>query len=1834
MKKICNSPKRLLAVLLAVIVLISAINIAFVFANASQEPALNYPLLNGFSEGSAPNTDGTWTYGVRDFAEKAVFEVSTNGFEAPLADWNADRAYATVNWNSFEGADRYILNIYEDIRRIYSISLTDTQWKSSVAEPLEGGETYEMQVLAYKSGEQIAASYIRSFKAHQAQNVVPYYINAFNAESELDNVTFSRFESKSIVNNQLVMKTDSSKNYARIYLQTQGISRAKAKAVMFYVKSESDMLQTFRVAFGETASDLVYTSSGQTDDVYYVSAANPNETVVSSVSGTTTPKNETGYAEFCEGGYYVIIPLSLYDADIRTGIAEGTYNYCEILLQNIKYRDSATGNFTSATNFDGTNIAFDDVCLIDDIDGYIKQLSQEYNKVNDPDKYNEILKEELEETSYPYVDGVSGVGSVLVADQFEINKLSNQTAGTGYKLFNSKSARKVLFSATSKGSFNYGSHLKFTAPADGIYDLGGTISVVNNTDITDAVVKYRIIHINERLKETVISGNGEWSEIAVNSADMNPEGEFPVSQIALKLGESVAIEVYEDSAEDDTVIDISLGNPTATVVTGTSNYSGSSTVYKYSDYSDNRIFHIDGSNIGTHNPITNRWNTYIIEKSDGGVVYNSINTVRSAWKMIYNNNIVNTGYYYESGKVQVKKANCGVAFSFSVPKTGDATVSLPLKSSSAGMFIRILKNGEKIYPASNDWEEMPRDASVLKTVTETEAGDIISIEIYGNSTTANCIIDETPSITIADAKDANNLDDCVFSPLWERPYGDSDYVGECIIPDGSVWEYEILDARNNTSSKVDFYDSYNKFLYKQDIETCGYIFDEDSFKFAFGNGNKGMSLIFNVPARGYYDLSSNFTISSGAGRIKLRILKNDQKIWPQLGDWEEFTESTVFDAIEIGANSGDKIKIEAYAENCSNSVLNMAVPAFIKLTNRQYTETGNITVYNPKDYIAFEKGYNGDFEQLSSRFTYFFDEKAVSKTYSADQRFSLDQNNYFTFKDGKINVLADSIAEIKYTSVMSGKGELSLSVSDSAEVKILKNNDVLSDWADVTEVLKELDLVKGDIITLQVKTGGKVITVDSFNISLIGQHNNTNSPEDDGFFAAYADPYSDKYYSEEYDGTYKKNDSEYWNFDFYNSEKDVIKSANAYKTGENHKLYRKEYTNAGYYFGDTLLTADINVKDGYGIALGFTSPREDTFNSRYGLRLITENEEAVIKLRMIKISAESGETEQIWPSDGNWNEKTVKTGEDIEIPYAELSLKIGDTVYLEAYAVSASADKITVNLVSPAFLKENVTNVLHSDIKAKIYNAHDYGPYNYIEDYNGKYIPMDNRWNFRFAEFSSVGEISKLFDADSIRTDTSNEHSFYSSLNNIPQYIWKTTTKTVNVRNYVSDEKNIGSVIEFACPYSGEINLTAAASVGTIDIEGAVLKYRVIKKSMTDGSVSTVWPDNGTDEWEILDSLNTQSKCIDIGLNVELGDVLEYQCYWDIATEKLSAYLSENSAEYWRGEFNISPAVTAVEWINTDRVGFDAVTQFLPDYAVSPYWRVQYSLDENSTDWKYATQYKNIYWQSNLHTNIGISKNSLYAIEHMNNSFDGYNPTLAWLFNVRTDGYVRMSGTKVITLASTSTEGYSALIRITVNNKQVYPDAGWTEVERDSNVKLKDVRFEVKNGDEIRFEVKSSKPLENEHMIRLAWTPAFTLSDEKSIYTETEDIYNMLDAKMYKIFTGLDGSEEFDMNLAQNKLLSQQFKDWLSSLVPFTYESSTDSENEENIKEDDYYEWTEEIYTPGGGWKKTIRYTKTAWWVYALIIGGSVIAAGGVVTTVVIVVKKKKSKKLQISNEK
>ena len=1846
--KLKSLPKRTLAIILSVLVLATTLNLVAIFANASSDAAKNYPALEEFTEGTGISANGKWSYSVRDFAEKALFEVTTDGFDAPLGVWNANDSIATVTWDAVTGADSYTLVIFEGTTKLYTIDQTATQWVSNTTQPLEGGKTYEMQVIAKASGQKIAASKIRIFKAVQPTIITPQVINDFSSDSDLSNISTSysgaatNKETIGISNNQFYVTTNTNRSSTRVYLK-ETVQSSNANALIFYFKPGKEMLQYFRYEFKigtETVSDL----GNNVSDVYYVSAANPNNVISYTPSSKNMEPSDTSYSAYGADGYYVIVPISNFNDTIRQGINDGTCSQLILLINSIRYKNASTNQFSAAGKFDGSNLIFDDFGLISDINGYIKQMQQAYNKVNDVNKYNEILKKDNEATAYAYTGGVATIGEPIAADQFSAtaNTLTNTTAQTGYKLYNSLDARKVVMQATSKPSFKYGSHLKFTAPEDGIYDFGGSINVQGNADVTDATVKYRLVKIDNAGKESVITNEGNWLEMSVTSSALNPKAAFPVSQVTLKTGESVAIEAYQDSGNTDSALNISLGNPTATLVTASSNYSGSSATYKYTDYFDGAVFDVAGATFKKHEPITNRWNTASFKIDSGTTTYYTINNMRpgTSWTLLYNNNVANVaGYHYTDHKYVLKGVNVGVALEFIAPKAGKATVTLPVTSSDAGISLRILNNGTKVYPANTDWEAIPTSGGNFSTAFNVEKDASISVEVRAEDTSGNkitCQLSASPSVTLADTKDANNLDSTTFSPLWERPYKGSTYVGDCAAPEGSIWSYELLNASNGSTEKVDYYDSYSKKYYKSGDNTCGYIFNEDSFDFAFGDGTKGMALVFNTPARGYYDLSSAFKLISGTGTVKIRILRGDEQIYPA-EEWATFTENLAFDAIEFGANAGDKIKVEAKVENSSNSVISMATPVIQRLSNLIYTETGNTTVYKPNDYTAFEKNFNGNFEQLASRFTYSFGDgaKVPTKANSGESKLIVDSNNYVSFgSDGAVKLLAEanSTAEINFKSVMAGNGNLSVALAAAAEIRVLKNGEVLLDWKQTDLISEAIDLEQGDNLTVQFKGTGSEIAVNSFAISLIGYHNNTNSAEDDGFYAAYADPYADEFFPDPYEGTYKRTDADFWDFAIYDAKNNQIKTSNSYSSAAGNKLYHSAYSDTAYYFGKSLLTADINAKDGYGIALGFTAPRGDTFNARYGFRIVTVGTEAKMRVRLVKATGGSGDMAQIWPSGSDWYEIDAKMGEDITIPYAELTLKVGETVYLEAYAVSANVDNFTVNLVSPAFIKDKVEKIDTSDVKANVYNAYNYAPYSYVSDYFGTYIPMDNRWNFHFATVTDSGSKFDLFNPDNIRNNNGNEYNYYSSLNSIPKFIWDLGNKTVTVKSYVDSNKNIGSSMQFNCPYDGDVLISAMPTVSNIDIEGATLKYRIVKRSIADGSTSTVWPESG--EWEVIDS-DTASVCANVVATVEVGDVLDFQTYWDVPADKLNAYLASSTEQYWNPAFNFSPTVTANEWINTSRTGFDTATQYTPNYLINPYWKVQYKLNATDAKWSYATRHTGsatMYWRADMESMLGASNKGVMAIQDAagTQSIVGNDPIVAWLFTSKTDSRITMGRGMIVKVAASSAGLETAKFRVTINDKPVY---GWIEIGKASNEKMVDVSFELKAGDQVRFEVKGTRPIEAGDKLLVSWKPNFSVSNEINIYSQTDDIFNMLDEYMLGVFTAMDGSAEFDEGHEANKSLSQKITDWLASVVPFDYFPSDKEKEEEQEKdqyiivEDTYKEWTEEIYTPGEGeWHKVIRYKTTGWWVYALIIAGCVVAAGGTAVAVILIIKKKKAK--------
>ena len=292
-------PKKALAIMLAALMIGTTLNLVAIFATATEPPATNYPALEEFTSGTGIAANGNWSYSVRDFAEKAMFEITTDGFDAPLGTWDANDSKATVTWDAVTGATGYTLVVFEGTTRLYTIeNLSATQWETSATYPLEGGKTYEMQVLAYTGTTRIAASKIRTFKAVAAKKIVPEVINDFNSADDLDSTVIQgpTFQSLDIQNNQLFLGGKTSRKNARIIIK-ESISSAKATAMVFYFKPSVDVHLSFRWEFGGTGA-ANYATSGQEVDINYVSAANPNNVTTFRTSSALVKAPSTDYTAY------------------------------------------------------------------------------------------------------------------------------------------------------------------------------------------------------------------------------------------------------------------------------------------------------------------------------------------------------------------------------------------------------------------------------------------------------------------------------------------------------------------------------------------------------------------------------------------------------------------------------------------------------------------------------------------------------------------------------------------------------------------------------------------------------------------------------------------------------------------------------------------------------------------------------------------------------------------------------------------------------------------------------------------------------------------------------------------------------------------------------------------------------------------------------------------------------------------------------------------------------------------------------------------------------------------------------------------------------------------------------------------------------------------------------------------------------------------------------------------------------------------------------------------------------------------------------------------------
>ena len=135
-------------------------------------------------------------------------------------------------------------------------------------------------------------------------------------------------------------------------------------------------------------------------------------------------------------------------------------------------------------------------------------------------------------------------------------------------------------------------------------------------------------------------------------------------------------------------------------------------------------------------------------------------------------------------------------------------------------------------------------------------------------------------------------------------------------------------------------------------------------------------------------------------------------------------------------------------------------------------------------------------------------------------------------------------------------------------------------------------------------------------------------------------------------------------------------------------------------------------------------------------------------------------------------------------------------------------------------------------------------------------------------------------------------------------------------------------------------------------------------------------------------------------------------------------------------------------------------------------------------------------------------------------------PVTALVYDVDCDEYIRIASHSASFFGTYFTKGkeYKALIRITKNGENVYPENGYMEIsETSTSVKFPELKIKASAGDVIRFEMTSAEPItkEKEDNIGIMWNPSIYVSPYDSLYTDSEDICNELTHFMDGYFKSL-----------------------------------------------------------------------------------------------------------------
>ncbi len=1764
---------RGISVILASVVVIGTLAVTPFITDAIDKRVINYPMLSE-AVGNRKPTEAHWSYNIHEYAEMPEFVISDKSFEAPnsAVALNGD---VTLEWTAFSGADCYDIKIYNGNNELSFEKKAYTSTSITVdAKEFEAGN-YQVQIIAFNGSKQLAGSMIRPIE-YSFGSSSGSVITALGGKLASTSAVRKEGTLERAPGNYVIEGTHSAASI-NLYWKKSAALPEDTQAIALWVGQElgedgSYVALNFEPSFVKPSG--VKLSSG-TKTVYFAATnENANNRIISSnIASTSSIRTTFGsdkkHGEFIEG--WVIFPLNIFTDAGKQKLLDASelefYFYVNAICNYVM----PDGTIISDKNYTGNKTR--------------KVYSAQPYAVSDINAFLDQFREK-EDNSY----AATGKKDFKCDTYSSNNEFYNSTIPNNKYVIDNGVSSSITFNLTDDISGRRGMQLDFTAEESGYYDLSQKLSVEGNSSAKGNVY-YRVIRKSDN--KTFYPDDANWLNLAIDSN--NPTAQLSPQTVWLDKGDKLRIEAYCKLTSGNEVR-INIGQPTATFLKSSKTAAGdfiSYTAYDY--YYSNRAL----DNI-TPYYINDRFEYKILnyKKNVKHPEAYEFTKYNKAWSnyVYYNDGVPIIGFlgmeeYKDGEKIKFKATDYHAPqLSFVATESGNLNMVIPIKMAyEKEIGVRILKNDEQIWPKSG-FEFIKQ--TTIKADTAVTAGDKIYVQMYTNADTViEGYTDPVFSITSSDY--SNSSYGTVYSPLWERPYAnEKSYLGEYTARPASLFSFGLISG--TTFSLMDSFDSSKgNYLFSSLKPDAGYKFGTDDLTYSILDNTTGMALRFTAPESGKYDLSTTLSVVSGSGLAAFKVTVGDDKIWPL--DESEYSFRAEkgftldFPALQVALEKGEELTVIATAtpENNKPVVINLGTPVIYRIDNQSYNSSETTDIYTPYLFTAFEKGKISERLYAKARYEYIFtkENKDIPADIYNTAESSVTLNNKTGFKfneNGAVNVLVKDISyvhKLRFVAPKEIKDKMQFAiglVSGNAQVRVMSGDTQLwpeSGWqrAETAVLPVELDLniKKGDTVDIEVKAS-EISEVSLGVVNITDVYHETDYDENTVIYSALN---SNPFYERKYNGYYKRYDNEYWYFDIADIKSDGKAEyivPDKYSYGRGNYLYSTE-SSTGYYFGDTLDASFAELTDkNYGISLGFKTPRDGSFIFRTGLYIKSEDSSALLKARLTV----NGDTVWCDASSSGWAEKTAATDEELKVPLHSLELKKGDIVRFEVYAENMTAydtvtDGITVSLVYPEIFTE--AGKLLSDSSISAAALYPFDEFQYRNNfYQGRYYPIENRWNYEFITVN--GEQTKTYAPDYY--DGSTTSLSFLNNNKSPKYNLRDKTYTLN-------------------PSSGEmngINLRYTSSVDSETIISAVPKIisggensKLMFRILADGK--KIWPTKG--DWEIITGENSKSTVSDrLELELKVSD--------DIEIQLVSA--SDSDAPQ---ALNVSmEAFAAVVHSRTEyRTNYTFKGENTKDIQLDPFWDLEYATDHSALNWERLTGFGNSYYNISPATYCGINQeNQMFGLTNggtFTEMFEGSTdlPILAATLKIPANGFYKMGEGKVTNILIQD-DDIPSKIRITVNNKKVWPeDRDWQLMEGVSIDSYKGMTFQLEKGDKLRFEVAADTDYEgylNLYRYRVSWNILVSYSQFADVYTDTDDIFNMLTSDMYEYFQKLLAKKNGQFDEEYAKHLAE-------SLI------SDDVESDEDINDDSYIEdsdgndpeWVEgtedQIIEKPGKKRKTIK---------------------------------------------